>query len=216
MIKLFDYIRSSAAYRVRIALNLKQLNYQKETVNLKTGEQFQDDYKKLNPQSLVPSLLTDENVINQSIAILEYLEEHFPNPAILPTDSFERARVRSLALLIACDVQPFGNVRPLFYLRDHLDATPEQVEAWGQHWVMTGFSALEKRLNTEKETGEFCHGNVPTMADICLVPQVASAERFNCDLSVFPTICRIASNCHELLPFANASAQHLVEEEAVV
>jgi len=202
---LYDYCRSSAAYRVRIALNLKGLAYEQIPVNLLQGEQAESANRARNAQGLVPSLDDGGEMLNQSLAICEYLDEAYPeSEPLLPQDALAKARVRSLAQLIACDIHPVNNLRILKYLVAEFGVTDVQKTQWYQHWVMGGFAALEKRLAESDQTGTFCHGDTPTLADICLVPQVFNAQRFNVDMFAYPTISRIAEHCNGLDAFARA------------
>lgn len=208
MTTLYGYFRSSAAYRVRIALNLKGLDFDQIPINLVKGEQRGDDHLARNPQGLVPSLMLDDNsVINQSLAICEYLDEVHPQPAILPVDALARARVRELAQLVACEMHPLNNLRVLKYLVDKLGADEAAKLAWYRHWISEGFTALEAKLSTNALAGNYCHGDTPTLADICLIPQVYNAERFECDLSAYPIIQRIAANCRSLPAFEKAAPE---------
>jgi len=202
--KLYGYFRSSASYRVRIALNMKGLDYDQVSVHLAKGKQYDREFSAISPQNLVPVLEHDGQLLYQSLAIIQYLEEKFPEPRLLPKDSPGRNRVRSLALISACEIHPLNNTRVLAYLTDTLRVTEEQKNAWYRHWVTVGFTALEKRLATEKETGKFCHGDTPGFADITLVPQVANANRFKVDLTPFPSIRRINDECLKLEPFRKA------------
>ncbi len=202
--KLYGFFRSSASYRVRIALNLKGLEYEQVSIRLAKGEQYQAEFAAISPQNLVPVLEHDGLRFYQSPAIIEYLEEIYPEPPLLPKDAVGRSRVRSLALISACEIHPLNNTRVLNYLTETLQLTEEQKTGWYHHWITVGFAALEKRLAGEKETGGFCHGDIPGYADICLVPQVANAKRFKVDLSGFPTILRINDNCLTLEPFRKA------------
>ena len=202
--KLYGYFRSSASYRVRIALNMKGLDYDQVSVHLAKGKQYDREFSAISPQNLVPVLEDDGQLLYQSLAIIQYLEEKFPEPRLLPKDSPGRNRVRSLALISACEIHPLNNTRVLAYLTDTLKVTEEQKNAWYRHWVTVGFTALEKRLATEKETGKFCHGDAPGFADIVLVPQVANAHRFKVDLTPFPNIRRINDECLKLEPFRKA------------
>ncbi len=204
--KLYDYFRSSAAYRVRIALNLKGLSPQREFVHLRKGAQRSDDYRKLNPQGLVPALaLDDGRVLTQSIAILEYLEETHPSPPLLPRDAAGRARVRAIALAIACDIHPLDNLRVLDYLTGTLGVSREAKDGWYRYWIDVGFEALERQLARDPATGRYCHGDAPTLADVCLVPQMANARRFDIDVSPFPTLRRIDAALNEIPAFADAA-----------
>ncbi len=202
--KLHGYFRSSAAYRVRIALALKGLDYDYAAVQIAKGRQFEPAFAALNPQALVPVLEDEGRLLHQSLAIVEYLDEAYPEPRLLPVDRFERNRVRSLALIVACEIHPLNNLRVLKYLTHTLKITEEQKAAWYAHWVTTGFVALEQRLANEPQTGRFCHGNNPGFADISLVPQVANARRFDVDLTPFPTIVRIDAACNEIEAFRKA------------
>lgn len=203
---LYDYCRSSTAYRVRIALNLKGLDYQQIPVNLVSGEQRSDLHLGRNPQGLVPVLEHNGVQISQSLAICEYLDEACPqdNVSFLPADALGRARVRSLSQLVACDIHPVDNLRVLKRLVGELGVTEEQKLNWYCHWVYEGFNALEARLAADSDTGTYCHGDTVTLADICLVPQVFNAMRFNCDMSLYPTISRINNALIEVDAIAKA------------
>jgi maleylacetoacetate isomerase len=213
--RLYDYFRSSAAYRLRIALNLKGVKPDERTfVHLRMGNQRAQDYLALNPQGLVPALaLDDGHVLTQSLAIIEYLEETVPNPPLLPEQPEARARVRAIALQIACEIHPLNNLRVLNYLLGTLGVTREQKDGWYRYWVDVGFEALERQLSREAETGKFCHGDSPTLADICLVPQLANARRFNIDLSPYPTLIRIEAACNTLPAFADAEPSRQPDAE---
>lgn len=204
--KLHTYFRSSAAYRVRIALNLKGLQPEMAFVHLLKdgGEQFGSAYDALNPQHLVPLLEDDGMLLSQSLAIIDYLDETHPQHPLLPTDARGRARVRALSQAIACDIHPINNLRVLKYLSDELQVSPEQKTAWYRHWVALGLQALERQLTRNKETSLFCHGDTPTVADCCLVPQLYNARRFECDLTPYPTMLAIAERCEQLAAFADA------------
>ena len=203
---LYSYWRSSAAYRVRIALHLKGIGHDVRPVHLVRGggEQNSPEYLAINPQGLVPVLADEGLVVNQSMAIIEYLEEKWPEPPLLPPDTAARARVRSLALMVACDIHPLNNSRVQNYLRRDLGVSEAAGLGWYRHWVAAGFEAIETRLAREPETGRFCHGERPGLADVCLVPQVYNAERFECDLSPYPQIRRINAACLELDAFRRA------------
>jgi maleylpyruvate isomerase len=204
--KLYDYFRSSAAYRVRIALNLKGLTPAREFVHLRSNVQRSDDYLALNPQGMVPALMTDGGeVLTQSLAIIEYLDETQPAPPLLPAAPIDRARVRGIALAIACDIHPLDNLRVLQYLKNTLGVSEEQKDAWYKYWIDVGLEALEIRLARDAATGRFCHGDEPTLADICLVPQLANARRMNIDFAPFPTLIRIDAACNTLPAFADAA-----------
>jgi maleylpyruvate isomerase len=202
--KLYSYFRSSAAYRVRIGLNLKGLAAEIIPVHLRHNEQHAPDYAALNPQHLVPLLEDGPHRLIQSLAILEYLEETRPEPAILPPDPAGRARVRALAQVIACEIHPLDNLRVLRYLVRDLKVTNEAKDQWYRHWIVEGFDALEKLLAGAPETGRFCHGDMPGLADICLVPQVNNARLAGMDIAPWPTIQRIAAACAEIPAFAAA------------
>ncbi|MDP2713942.1 maleylacetoacetate isomerase [Rheinheimera sp.] len=205
--KLYGYWRSSAAYRVRIALNLKQLSFENLPVHLvkNGGEQHSDSYKALNPSELVPTLVDGDISLNQSLAIIEYLDEMYPKPALLPQDVATKAKVRALALDIACDIHPLNNLRVLQYLSGTLAVTDAAKADWINHWLHSGFTALEQRLS--QSAGQFCFGNEVTLADICLVPQVYNALRFAQDMSAFPTVMAIQHNCQQLAAFALAAPE---------
>ena len=207
MIRLYTYFRSSAAYRVRIALNLKGIDYQAVPVHLvrNGGEHKSTDYLALNPQGLVPALAVDGQVLTQSLAILEYLDETHPDPALLPADPLGRARVRAIAQAIACDIHPINNLRVLQYLGGTLGLDQAAKDDWYRHWVQTGLQAVEAMLAADRRTGAFCHGDQPGLADCCLVPQVFNARRFNCDLTALPTIMRIAERCEQIDAFNQAA-----------
>ena len=207
MRKLYGYFRSSAAFRARIALNLKGLDYEGAIIHLvkNGGEQFAPEYRALNPQSLVPVLQEDELTLTQSLAIIEYLDEVYPEPAFLPKTAAERARVRSLALMVACEIHPLNNLRVLRYLVKDLKVTEAQKDEWYRHWVISGLEPLDTRLANDPATGKFCHGDTPGLADICLVPQLANARRFNISLDAFPALVRIEQNCMALKPFQDAA-----------
>ena len=205
--RLYDYFRSSAAYRVRIALNVKGIVPDERTyVHLRMGSQRAQDYLALNPQGLVPALeLDDGSVLTQSLAIIEYLDETHPEPPLLPADPVARACVRAIALSIACEIHPLNNLRVLNYLIGTMGVSREQKDGWYRYWIDVGFEALEKTLARDAATGRFCHGDAPTLADVCLVPQMANARRFEIDLSPYPTLIRIESACNALPAFAQAA-----------
>lgn len=205
--KLYDYYRSSACYRVRIALNLKQLNYEKITVHLTDngGEQHKPDYLKVNPQALVPTLDENGNFISQSLAIIEYLDEMYPTPPLLPKTPLARAHVRGLALIIACDIHPLNNLRTTNQLRAQFSASDEQVKSWYFHWLKLGFDTIETHLEAKANKDPFCYGQSVTMADICLIPQVFNAYRFGFPLENYPRILAINEHCLSLLAFKQAA-----------
>ncbi|RUL69307.1 maleylacetoacetate isomerase [Dyella choica] len=203
---LYSYWRSSAAFRVRIALNLKGLPYETRAVHLVRdgGEQHSPDYVALNPQQLVPTLVDGGKVITQSMAIAEYLEDIHPQPALLPVEAADRARVRALAQAVACDIHPLGNLRVLQRTGKQFSADDEQQAIWMRHWITTGFQALEAMLAHSRQTGRYCHGDTPGLADLCLVPQVYNARRWKTPLGDYPTILRIDAACAELDAFQAA------------
>lgn len=213
--KLYDYFRSSAAYRVRIALNLKGLAYDREFVHLTRGggEQFSDQYGGVNPQNLVPALDDDGQVLTQSLAIIQYLEETHPEPALLPSTPAERARVNGIALAIACDIHPIDNLRVLNYLTKELGVSDEARTAWYRHWVHLGLNSVEALVAGHPKTGRFCHGDTPGLADICLVPQIFNAKRFDCDLTGCPELLRINEACMDIPAFANAAPPNQPDAE---
>lgn len=202
---LHGYFQSSAAYRVRIALNLKGLAYENTPHNLRHGEQRDAAYLRLNPQGLVPALDTGGAVLTQSLAILEWLEETHPEPALLPKAAEDRARVRALAQVCAADIHPINNLRVLRYLKNDLEIDQERIDRWYRHWIVEGFTALESMLSSDGRTGRFCHGDQPGLADICLVPQMFNADRFDVDLAPFPTLARIREAANRLPAFAKAA-----------
>ena len=211
--KLYSYFRSSAAFRVRIALNLKGLAYEPEFVHLARGEHRQPGYGALNPQGLVPALEDDGKLLTQSLAIIEYLEEKHPSPPLLPKGLLGRARVRSLALLIACEIHPLNNLRALQYLVNELGHSERERDRWYQHWIHDGMAKLEADLIRGTRTGRFCHGDTPTMADCCLVPQVFNAQRYKCDLSHAPTVLGIFDECMKLDAFQRAQPSRQPDAE---
>lgn len=204
--KLYTYFRSSAAYRVRIALNLKGLSYQAVPVHLlkNGGEQHQDDYRRINPSGLLPAFQDDWITLTQSMAIIEYLEEAHPTVPLLPQDAPGRARVRELAQIIGCDIHPINNLRVLSYLVKQLGLSEQAKTEWYRHWVIEGFQSLEAHLARDPGAGPFCHGDRPTIADCYLVPQVFNAQRFDIDLEAFQNIARINALCTDLPAFKAA------------
>ena len=209
--KIFGYFRSSAAFRLRIAMNFKGLSYDYNLVNLQSGDHLSDDFKRINPQGRVPAIDIEGNILTQSLAIIEYLDEVYPAPPLLPSDPIGKAKVRGIAGLIACDIHPLNNLAVLNYLRDQLIAEEEARLAWYRHWVKEGFDGLELILAANVETGQFCFGDTPTVADICLVPQVVNAKRFNCNLARYPKILRIFEECMSLSQFADADPMNQPE-----
>lgn len=208
---LYGYFRSSASYRVRIALHLKGLPYETIPVHLlkQGGQQFAPEFSAINPQSQVPVLDDDGARIGQSLAILEYLEECHPTPALLPATPLQRAHVREIAQAIACDIHPLNNLRVLRTLKHQLQITDEAKQEWIHHWINLGFAALETRLRSDSERGDFCYGDQPTLADCCLIPQIFNARRFDVDMTPYPTLVAIDAACNALEAFrlAQPSAQ---------
>lgn len=202
-LRLYSYWRSSAAYRVRIGLNLKHLPYDIVPVHLTRdgGDQHRPEFRETNPQGLVPVLQHGGRTIRQSMAILEYLDETWPDRPLLPTISRDRARVRAIAQTICCDIHPLNNLRVLKYFEQEWSCPQPERDEWVRHWIREGFMALEASLAEHLATGTFCEGDVPSMADCCLVPQVYNARRFGVDLGAFPTILRIEAACLELPEF---------------
>ena len=213
--KLYTFFRSSASYRVRIALNLKGLGYEQAPVHLRRGggEQHQPAYKALNPQALVPALEDNGRILTQSLAIIEYLEEKYPNVPLLPKDPADKALVRSMALVIACEVHPIQNLRVLNYAKSNYSLSDEQINHWSQHWIELGFMALEQMIVAQPNRGRFCFGDTPTLADICLVPQLGNARRYGCDLSRYPNILTIEKNCLALPAFDEAAPEKQPDAE---
>lgn len=213
--KLYSYFRSSAAYRVRIALNLKGLDANIIPVHLLKdgGQQRNPDYLALNPTALVPTLVDGDFALGQSMAILEYLEETHPQPALLPTDPQGRARVRAIAQTIACDIHPLNNLRVLQYLKRTLDVDDAARDDWYRHWVDLGLASIEALLSGSPETGRFCHGDQVSFADVLLVPQVANARRLNCDLRAMPNVVRIDAECTSLDAFIKAAPANQPDAE---
>lgn len=202
---LYSYWRSSAAYRVRIALGLKQLPYDMAYVHLVNngGEQHSQAYKSLNAQGLVPSWQCEEGVLTQSLAIIEYLDECHPETPLLPAAPFARAKVRAMAQAIACEIHPINNLRVLKYLRGEFGLDESAANKWYRHWVVEGFTALESMVGHD----DYCYGNEPTLADICLIPQFYNARRFNIDLTAFPKLCQIEANCLQIEAFKQAQPE---------
>jgi maleylacetoacetate isomerase len=209
MLQLYTYFRSSASYRVRIALHLKNLSFESVPVHLLKdgGGQHTPAFQRMNPAELVPVLVDDGHALTQSLAIMEYLDETHPETALLPRDALGRARVRSLAQSIACEIHPLNNLRVLQYLERDLKVDEATKADWYRHWVTLGFTALESMLAGSPATGRFCHGDTPGLTDCCLIPQIANARRFHTPLDAFPTILRIEEACLALDPFIKASPQ---------
>jgi maleylpyruvate isomerase len=213
--KLYTFFRSSASYRVRIALNLKGLEYEQAAIHLRRGggEQLKPAYKAVNPQALVPALQDNGQVYSQSLAIIEYLEERYPKPPLLPSDAADRAVVRSMALLIACEVHPIQNLRVLNHLKNDHKLSDDDTIRWARHWINLGFSALEQMTISLSKQGEFCFGQRPTMADLCLVPQLGNARRFGVDLSAYPKLLAIEAACMSLPAFVDAAPENQPDAE---
>jgi maleylacetoacetate isomerase len=202
--RLYGFNRSSAAFRVRIALNLKQLDHETAAIHLLRNEHSKPEYLGVNPQGLVPAIEADGHTLIQSLPIIEYLDETHPEPPLLPPDAAGRSRVRALAAVVACDIHPLNNLRVLRYLTRSLGQDQGAVETWYNHWIDTGFAALESLLAGDTRTGIYCHGDRPGLADIALVPQVVNSQRYRLDLSPYPTIARIFETCMKLDAFAAA------------
>lgn len=209
-LELYTYCKSSAAYRVRIALNLKELVYTPHYVSLINdgGENYKPEYTQLNPQAMVPALKIGTRILTQSTAIIEWLEEHYPAPPLLPADDFSKAVSRSYAQVVACDIHPLNNLRVLDYIKVQFDQDEAAKRQWYQHWIHQGFSALETRLRSSSLTGNFCIGDSPSMADIFLVPQVYNANRYQCDMEKYPVIRSINENCLKMKEFINAAPEN--------
>jgi maleylpyruvate isomerase len=203
-VRLHGYFRSSAAFRVRIALNLKNIAYESVSHHLRKSEQRAPNYLRLNPQGLVPTLEIDGRVLHQSMAIIEYLDETRPPATLVPSDPPGRARARALAQVPACDIHPIDNLRILRYLRHEMGQNEASVQTWYNHWIAEGFAALEAMLAGHPDTGRFCHGDAPSLADICLVPQVVNSRNYKLDLTPFPTIQRIFDAAMQLDAFQRA------------
>ena len=202
--RLHGYYRSSASFRVRIALNLKGVAFEQQTHHLRRGEQRAPAFLALNPQGFVPALEDGGAVLTQSLAIIEYLDETLPDPPLLPATPLARARVRALAQIVACDIHPIDNLRVLRYLRQPLGHDEATVQTWYNHWIAEGFAALEAMLAASAETGRLCHGDAPGLADICLVPQVVNAANFKLDMAPYPTVRRVFDAAMALPAFARA------------
>jgi len=212
---LYGYFRSSAAFRARIALNLKGIKPELRFVHLLKdgGQQHTAEYKTLNPQELIPALVHDGQLITQSLAIMEYLDEIVPEPPILPKDALGRARVRELAYVVACDIHPVNNLRVGLYMKEEFAAGDDDIARWHRHWIRIGFDALEQMLSLSKDTGLYCHGDAPTIADICLIPQCANARRVKLELDPWPTIARIEAHALKHPAFAAALPKNQPDAE---
>ncbi len=206
MYELHEFDRSAASYRVRIGLNLKGVDYQSVTISLVKGggEQHLPEYRSINPQGLVPTYSDHDITLSQSTAILEYLEERFPEPTFLPGDAVRRARARQLAQIVTCDIQPLTNLRVLAYLRNVFKADQNALSIWFRHWLLDGLDALELWLTADRGASNYCVGDDVSLADICLVPQIYQARRFKLPLDDFPRLCDIEAACMELAAFRNA------------
>ena len=217
--KLYSYFRSSASYRVRIALNLKGLDYEQIAIHLvkNGGEQLSDAYKALNPEALVPALVDqyegESLLLTQSMAIIEYLDAIYPSTPLLPANEALRAEVRAFALSIACEIHPLNNLRVLKYLTHTLGVTEEQKNAWYRHWCETGLATLEQKVLMHEHAGQYCFGDTPGFADCFLVPQIANAQRFNCDLSTIPTLMQINQRCLQHPAFIRALPANQADAE---
>jgi maleylacetoacetate isomerase len=212
--RLHSYFRSSAAFRVRIALELKGLSYEYVPVHLLKGEQLKEPFAALSSQRLVPVLEEEGLQLSQSLAILEYLEEAHPEPPLLPADAAGRARVRALALDIACEIHPLNNLRVLKYLVREMGVTEEAKNAWYRHWVESGLEAVERRLTADASTGRFCHGDTPGLADCVLVPQIFNAQRFGCGLDHVPTVMAVFEHCMQHPAFDRAQPSNCPDADA--
>jgi maleylpyruvate isomerase len=215
-LRLYSYWRSSASYRVRIALELKGLSYEYVPVHLLAGggQQFTPAYRALNPQARVPALETTDGVLTQSMAIIEWLEETYPNPALLPRTAGPRARVRALAQILVADVQPLQNQSVTSYLKRELRLNETALSAWLRHWIGNGLGAIEELLGPDSARGDFCVGEWPTVADVCLVPQCASARRFGVDPADYPRIARIERSCNAIAAFQRAAPARQPDAES--
>lgn len=202
--KLYSYFRSSAAYRVRIALNLKNIDHEIIGVNLLKSEQHDAQYLDVNPQGLLPAMAFEHGNLGQSLAILEYLDAEYPEVPLLTGDHWHQARIRSLAYAIACDIHPLNNLRVLKHLSDELNVSDEDKNAWYRHWVEEGFNKVEQLIGN----GDFCVGNEPTLADVCLIPQVFNALRFNIDMNKYPKINRVYQRCNQMSEFKDAAPEN--------
>lgn len=204
---LYGHHRSSASYRARIALNLKGVQYETVFIDLLKGDQRREEFQKLNPEGLVPVLAVDGQLVSQSLAIIEYLEETIAEPALLPEDPVARARVRAFALAVACDIHPLNNLRVLAYLTGPLGLSTATKDQWYQHWIAEGLSSLETLVNA-RGTPSFCFGEAPNLADVLLIPQLANARRTHCDLTPYPSLLRIEKNCMALSAFQKAAPEN--------
>ena len=203
--KLYNFFRSGTSHRLRIAMNLKGVSAEYIAVDLRVEEHLKEAFKSLNPQGLVPALVMDDKVLIQSPAIIEWLEETYPTPALLPKDAHDRAHVRAMAAMVGCDIHPVNNRRILEYLRKNFGANEDAINAWCGTWISDGFDALEALLAADKQRAGFCFGNSPSLADVYLIPQIESSRRFKVDLSQWPLIAEIEKNCMQLEAFQKAA-----------
>ena len=210
---LYTYYRSSAAYRVRIALALKGISYESIAVHLRKNEQQTESYRALNPQGLIPTWVEGGHAISQSLAIIDYLEETHPEPSLFPKGPLARARVRQIAYSIACDIHPLNNLRVMRHLKNQCGLDDNACTEWQRHWMAEGFAALENLLAHSPETGRYCHGDTPSMADLCLVPQLYNGRRAELDLSPYPTLLRIEAVCNAHPAFAAAHPARQADAE---
>lgn len=214
--KLYDYFRSTASYRVRIALKLKNISYNSVAIDLRNGEQHASNYLEINPQGLVPTLDENGHLIHQSLAIIEYLEEICPEPPLLPASPFLKAQARSMAMTVACDMHPLNNLRVLQRLKSEFHATETQIQAWYHHWLKAGFDALTQHIESLGQHRGFCIGSTPSIADICLVPQIYNAHRYQFDMSPYPILMKIHQHCMGLDAFSTTSPDELFPKEKSV
>ena len=207
--KLYTYFRSSAAYRTRIAFNVKGVQCETANVDLRppASDQHKPEYRAVNPLGLVPALIVEDTAVTQSLAIIEYLDEVYPEPPLLPRSPVDRARVRAMALAVACDMHPLNNLRVLNYLRSPLGHDEDTVNAWYKHWIAVGFSGLEQEARRSTVDGRYMFGSAVTIADICIVPQMYNARRFKCDLDAYPTLRSICTHLETLAAFAKAAPE---------
>lgn len=213
--KLYDYFRSTASYRVRIALKLKNISYSSVPVNLRTGMQQESDYLSVNPQGLVPTLDENGHLIHQSLAIIEYLEDICPDPTLLPSSPFLKAQARSMAMTIACDIHPLNNLRVLKRLESQFHADEAQIQSWYHHWLKAGFDALTQHIESLGQNRGFCIGSTPGIADVCLVPQIYNAQRFKFDMKAYPTLMKIHQHCMGLDAFSTTSPDELMPKDII-
>jgi maleylacetoacetate isomerase len=213
MFKLYNAARSSASFRMRIALNVKGLPFEYVPIDLRKGGQATESYKKLNPQELVPLLDDGTAHLTQSLATIEYLEEKYPQPPLLPHAPLDRAYVRTVALAVACEIHPLNNLRVLRYLVREMELSDEKKNTWYRHWVEQGLAQIEAGLVAAKRTGRYTLGDQVTVADVCIVPQIFNAHRFNCSLDHVPTVVRIFESCMQLAAFENARPEKQVDFE---